>query len=702
MFWKKHILTKLLFGILLPVVLIMSIISFTILNILESTITSVSKSDLTSQSTAVSYQISEFFTKYQQCVLQLSNTQAVQNLLAEVTAPGKSKEAPSYQDVLHTFDNVIKTDDTISLVWMADFDSGDSVRSGGKIKSLPDYDITTRDWYIKTKQQTGQFLMTYLDTTLNKPVASIISPIFDSANNMIGCVAIDFTVDHLSEMMANYHVGRNGFVIMTNENDMIIYHPNKDFIGKDISEIGMTESTVNDFKNRTAGYQVYQSENVEVQGYLSAIGNTGWMVLTALPTSEFYAPYYSARTIFVIVFFAGLILAAALVVLMSNKIVRPMKKLALAANKIADGDLDVTIDTKSEDESGQVANAIARTTTRLKEYIQYIDEISEVLNKISDGDINYKLQYAYVGEFSKIKDALLKTASTLTSTLLNIRQAADQVSSGSEQVSSGAQALSQGATEQASSIQELSATINEISYQVKANAENAQTANRLSEESASEIMVGNTQMNEMITAMQEISDTSGQIGNIIKTIDSIAFQTNILALNAAVEAARAGSAGKGFAVVANEVRNLAQKSAEAAQNTTKLIESSVKAVENGTKIANKTADSLQSIVEKSTVVTQKIQEIANASDEQANSIIQVTQGVEQVSAVVQTNSATAEESAATSEELNAQAQVLKNLVNGFRLSEDAEASTSPSSQAQDINILEQAPVSANLSDSSKY
>lgn len=350
----------------------------------------------------------------------------------------------------------------------------------------------------------------------------------------------------------------------------------------------------------------------------------------------------------------------------TQAITKPVAEIEKAAQNMSEGILDTTINYQSEDELGHLSNSMRKTMSIFTDIIKDIDYLTKEIS-VGNFDIRTKKEKIYIGSFKPILLSLREVTMNLSDTIGQINQSSEQVSAGSDQVSSGAQALSQGATEQASSIEELAATINEISTQINQNAENAIQASQKAESVGNEMQRSDEKMKEMINAMEHISQSSQEIGKIIKTIEDIAFQTNILALNAAVEAARAGTAGKGFAVVAEEVRNLASKSAEASKNTAALIEASVKAVADGTSIADDTAKSLQEAVDGAKSVVETVNMIADASNTQAQSINQVTQGVDQISSVVQTNSATAEESAAASEELSGQAQILKDLVSRFKL-----------------------------------
>ncbi len=344
----------------------------------------------------------------------------------------------------------------------------------------------------------------------------------------------------------------------------------------------------------------------------------------------------------------------------------PISEIEDAAIKMAEGNLDVEISYTSKDELGVLAAQVRRLIRKLQ---VIIDDENKFLAKMAAGDftVDSICEQEYTGGFYPLLVSFRGIAEKLNDTMQQISQSSSQVASGSEQVSNGAQALSQGATEQASSVQELAATINEISNKVNQNADSAQQANVTAGSVSTEMNVSNEKMQQMIQAMDDISNCSNEIGKIIKTIEDIAFQTNILALNAAVEAARAGTAGKGFAVVADEVRNLASKSAEASKNTSVLIENSLKAVENGTQIVNETAQSLLQALNAVSEMTEIIGQISEASSTQADAISQITMGIDQISSVVQTNSATAEESAAASEELSSQSQLMKSLVGRFKL-----------------------------------
>ena len=356
-------------------------------------------------------------------------------------------------------------------------------------------------------------------------------------------------------------------------------------------------------------------------------------------------------------------------------IVRPIEEVEDAAKNLSKGLIKNDLTYTGKDEIGVLVESFKVTFKALD---AMISDLNRLMAEMAKGNFNVRTaaEDYYVGDFAPLLASIRKMNINLSTTLSRINEASDQVASGSDQVSSGAQALSQGATEQASSIEQLAASINEISQKVVQTAQNSKIASEQVGKAGEELTVSNQRMQDMITAMSEISQSSNEISKIIKTIEDIAFQTNILALNAAVEAARAGSAGKGFAVVADEVRNLASKSAEAAKNTTALIEESIHAVENGTKIADSTANALLQTVESTKVAVDVVDKITQAATEQSNAIQEVTQGIDQISSVVQTNSATAEESAAASEELSSQAEMLKSQVRRFKLRSDASSAAS--------------------------
>ena len=377
-----------------------------------------------------------------------------------------------------------------------------------------------------------------------------------------------------------------------------------------------------------------------------------------------------AVTICTIILVAATLVATLSVVTIAKalikSIVTPVAQVHNALTEFSQGHFDAEVDFESTSELGEMCDAM-----RTSQHILYevVEDMCAALGNMSHGDFDVRtnVEKLYVGRLQDILMAIRETTFDLSRAMLSVQESAEQVDLGSEQVATSAQALAQGTTEQASAVEELVATIAELSEQVKRNAENAAHANDMSNQAAGGVVESNTSMNELMKAMDEITRTSEQINRIVKTIDDIAFQTNILALNAAVEAARAGAAGKGFAVVADEVRNLAAKSAEAAKNTTNLINETQSAIAKGSALANSTSSSLHSVVEKAQVVTLKIDEIAKASNEQAKAVEQMNLGIEQISSVVQAASASSEETAAASDQMAALATNLQKLLEHFTL-----------------------------------
>ena len=493
--------------------------------------------------------------------------------------------------------------------------------------------------------------------------------------NSDGIAFASLSSDTFSSMVDNATIGSTGYSFIVDKTGTIIAHKDRNQVNsfanfiekakKDSSLSVMADISQNMISGKS-GNKGYQFQGTDYYiSYRPIAGTDGWSIGVTAKTSEmmsgFYASLYITLGIIVLFIFLSLLVAFKV----ANPIVKPIVALVKRIETLSQGDLHSEVPlVETQDEIEILSKSFAGTVDTLN---GYVGEISSVLGSIAAKDCTVDTQQDYQGDFAPIGTALHTIIATLNEIFGNITRSADQVATGAEQVSGASQALSQGATEQASSIEELSASITEIAQEVNKNASNAASANKLSLEASSQVVRGNEQMEQMVAAMKEISESSNEIGKIIKTIEDIAFQTNILALNAAVEAARAGAAGKGFAVVADEVRNLASKSAEAAKNTTSLIESSIRSVEKGTKIADETAKSLDAIIETAKKTTDLIGEISAASNEQATSINQVTLGVDQISAVVQTNSATSEESAATSEELSSQAQLLKDMMAEIKL-----------------------------------
>lgn len=377
----------------------------------------------------------------------------------------------------------------------------------------------------------------------------------------------------------------------------------------------------------------------------------------------------------IIIFVVLAVLFVAAVLLNSYIAGKIVKRITVSIDRIillAKGDLKTPAPVvDSVDESGQLANATALIVKNLGMVVRDIDM---VMGNMSDGRLDMKSsnESEYIGDFSNILLSMNKMRNSISNLMRQVQISSKQIDSDAALVSSSSHILSEGATKQSAGIQELSSLISDISDHLSKDTESAKDAELQNGVVLDAVNKNNELMGQMSEAMSQISDRNGEISKIIKTINDIAFQTNILALNAAVEAARAGEAGKGFAVVADEVRNLAGKSAEAANNTEALIAETITAVNNGVIISEQTVDSVNQIVEATNKVDLLVKDIAKNTMDQFESIKRINSGVQEISSVVQSGSVTSQEVASSSEKLNAQAENLNNLLSKFKLADEKE------------------------------
>ena len=540
-----------------------------------------------------------------------------------------------------------------------------------------------RAWYKMAQNDINRAHITipYVDAQTNQMCVSTVRAVVNNGQ-LIGVIGADIFIDDLLKITHEAASDYNGYGFLLSSDGEIMIHPDADFAPNangDFKSLATIKNGVfaDLWKSISAADGTYKYTNASgtVNYYNSSkLSSTGWYMVTVLPEAVVTQPITNLLIVVIPIAVAILLVAAVLIfMVIKNTITKPLTLLSTFMKKAGStGEITLRPEdveninkfAQSKDEIGQAINGSAT-------FINHVTHIAQELEGLADGDLTVEVEI--LSENDVLGVSLYKMEDSLNHMFEEIRASTSQVSAGSKQVADGAQALAQGSTEQAASIDELSSSISEIAERTKTNAATAEKTSRLSETIKENAEKGSRQMDDMITAVGEINEASRNISKIIKTIDDIAFQTNILALNAAVEAARAGQHGKGFAVVAEEVRSLASKSAEAAKNTGDMIQSSIDKAEYGTHIAGETAASLKEIVSEINESNQLISEIARASEEQSLGIAQINIGIDQVAQVVQQNSATAQESAAASEEMSGQSTILQSLISHFKLHHSDEA-----------------------------
>lgn len=468
-----------------------------------------------------------------------------------------------------------------------------------------------------------------------------------------------------SDNSSAYIINADGKMIASSDIQNVLDEVNYTVLAESDSKYSEIAELQNLALSGEVGAEKIRFNGVKSRVAYSPIDDSKWAVMLISPDSDFNGTLNITTIILIVISVVLVISAFICTFIIMNGVVNPIIMVTERLKGLSDGDLSSETPVILEkNEIGVLSESLAGTVNSLRAYIQ---QISSALTNISQGNLAFEMDGRFEGDFVEIKESFNSILAQLRKTFGNISNSANTVSVAASQMASGAQLLSDGATRQSIAVNEVSSRMETIVEYISGSSKAASKTEELAGDIREQIDSCNREMSKMLESMDDISKSSAQISDIIQVIDDIAFQTNILALNAAVEAARAGDAGLGFAVVADEVRNLANMSADAAKQTSQLIEDSLRNVKRGTVIAKTTADSLDKIVLGATEINDKVKDIAESAEHQNKLISDIYESVNSVTAVIDNTTSTAEESSASAADMSDQAEVLRDMIDFFKI-----------------------------------
>lgn len=530
------------------------------------------------------------------------------------------------------------------------------------------YTLSTRPFYTAYTTQSRYITDPYLEVLTGKQIITIAEPIFNSEGRVTGLLLVQLALDKLNYIVTSATFGETGASMLIDRNNDIIAYSNSQVVGMNIRDLDYSGSVADqELANPSGIIDEYSFAGAKRTGGIVTVSElSGWKLLLAMDSTEFKSNISKVTLRLNIALILAILLCSGLCARSVYKHLAPMKQLEQFMKELAEGNLSGNVDYNEPNEIGSLAIHMNHTATSLNNYILMIDK---ALSNLSAGDLTRPEGIAFQGDFKILEESISGFAQRLSDSFVELKVAMTQMTLGSEQVADGAQLLASGSFEQTQSIEQLNNLISTINETIVLTAQNSSSVTGDARNISENLVKSNVKMQELAVSVQDIRAMSDEVKRIIKTIEEVAFQTNILSLNASVEAARAGSAGRGFAVVADQVRLLSAQTAEAAEETTKIINDIATAIESGTDLAESTSHDLQSVVDEVDIFVENISNISLSAQDQADAIGEIHRGVDEITQVVVQNSAISEESAASSEELSAQSNQMLEMVQHYKLIE---------------------------------